>query len=268
MESLLMIRPTITEFNRVVGAIVQKGIYHQYQEGRPMDAFAYIVNGSADYDFGDYSLTVKEGDVLFLAKGSSYTMTVTTAAYGFLYVNFSFDTKENKYFKSDVFEAEGGRKTEDLFHKILSVWDLGAPTAKEECMALLYMIYADFLKAANASYHPSAKRRHMEDALKYIDKNLSNEALSVAEIAAAVHMSVTNFRRTFKEAFNMSPMRYINMKRISRAKELLYGTNKSVTEIAYEVGYSSIYYFGSAFKKEVKCSPSEYRQLGKRNPSI
>ena len=74
--ALFELRPTILSFRRAIGATVHKGIYNQHQKGRPYDCFAYILTGSATYDFGNYSLNVKAGDLLFLAKGSSYTMTV------------------------------------------------------------------------------------------------------------------------------------------------------------------------------------------------
>ena len=100
----------------------------------------------------------------------------------------------------------------------------------------------------------------MNNALKYINQNLENERLSVPEIAEYAHLSESHFRRSFKETFNISPIRYINMQRINRAKDLIRYSADTFSEIAEKLGFSSIYHFSHSFKKEVGYSPSEYRK--------
>ncbi len=260
--ALLESRPTISSFRRAIGATVHKGVYKQHPNGRPYDCFAYILNGFATYDFGSYVLHVKAGDLLFLAKGSSYTMTVHNE-YGFLHANFILDVSEASPLQCEAFPAPSGKKTEDLFHKLIATWRRATPTAKEDCLALLYMVYSDFLSTANFSYIHSDKKNLMEKATDYIHRNLGDETMTVAKIAEAVHMGERHFRRLFKEAYSLSPLRYIHMKRITRAKELLLYSNMPLGQIAAETGFSSIYYFSNAFKKEVNCSPSEYRKTEK-----
>lgn len=262
--ALLEPRPTVSSFRRAIGATVHKGVYNQHPSGRPYDCFAYILNGSATYDFGDYTLHVKAGDLLFLAKGTSYTMTVHNE-YGFLHANFVLDGSAASPLQCEAFPAPSGKKTEDLFHKLIATWRRATPTAKEDCLALLYMVYSDFLNTANSSYIHSDKKNLMEKATDYINNNLEDETMTVARIASAVHMSERHFRRSFKEAYNLSPLRYINMKRITRAKELLCYSDLPLGKIAATAGFSSIYYFSNAFKKEVHCSPSEYRKTRQKH---
>ena len=262
--ALFELRPTILSFRRAIGATVHKGIYNQHQKGRPYDCFAYILTGSATYDFGNYSLNVKAGDLLFLAKGSSYTMTVHNE-YGFLHANFVLNISEDSSIQCEAFPAPSGKKPEDLFHKLIATWRRATPTAKEDCLALLYMVYSDFLNTANFSYIHSDKKNLMEMATDYINNNLEDETMTIAKIASAVHMSERHFRRSFKETYNLSPLRYINMKRITRAKELLCYSDMPLSQIAIAAGFSSIYYFSNAFKKEVNCSPSEYRKTRQKH---
>ena len=56
----------------------------------------------------------------------------------------------------------------------------------------------------------------------------------------------------------MSPMAYLRRLRMEKAKELLKLPEKSVGEIAEEVGYSGIYQFSRVFKREALMTPSEY----------
>ncbi|MBQ4556293.1 MAG: helix-turn-helix transcriptional regulator [Clostridia bacterium] len=265
---LLSARPLIVHFQRAVGAALSKNVYHQFPKGRPYDVFAYILFGEATYDFGDYAVKARAGDLLYLPYGSSYTLTVHSERYGFLYASFSFVQSEKTVYRAVAFHAPSGKPTENLFHKILSTWQMQSPTVREECLSLLYSIYADLLTAGTGNYLPSNKRQHMEQATAFIRAHLADETLAVKDIAAAVHLSESHFRRLFKEAHNMSPVEYINMLRITEAKELLKNSDHSLTEIAAKCGFSSIYYFSLLFKKEVNCTPSEYRKTRRRLESV
>ena len=109
-------------------------------------------------------------------------------------------------------------------------------------------------------YLHSQKHQRMEKAREYIDAHITNPDLTVQGVANTFKMSESHFRYSFKAMHNMSPTQYIQQKRICLAKALLRETNDSLTYIAESIGYSSIYYFSEAFKKEIECSPSEYRK--------
>lgn len=262
--TLLDSRPTVLDFCRAIGATVRVGTFNQYPNGREYDSFAYVLQGSATYDFGEYAIDAKAGDILFLAKGSSNTLTVHEE-YKFLYASFTF---REARLQCEAFPAPSGKQTEDLFHKIVATWNRATPTVKEDCLALLYRIYSDFLNTAKAAYHPSDKKNILEFSIEYIHKHLDDDTLTIAKIAAASQMGERHFRRSFKEAYNISPLRYINMRRITRAKELLRYSDMPLSQIATATGFSSIYYFSNAFKKEVHCSPSEYRKTRRKNRSV
>ena len=80
---------------------------------------------------------------------------------------------------------------------------------------------------------------------------------SLAQIAG---MSRTGFSNQFKALVGETPLNYITQWRILQAKELLQESNKSVGEIAEEVGYMSEAAFNRVFKKRVTQTPLKYRQ--------
>ena len=53
---------------------------------------------------------------------------------------------------------------------------------------------------------------------------------------------------------------YLTTSRMTRAKELLAGTDRPITEIAFDVGYNDSNYFSTAFRKHEGISPSQYRK--------
>lgn len=252
------LKPNIQAFLDGSGWDFQKGKHpRKYPE---YDSFLYVVFGTAVYDFGDYTVTVQEGDLLFLARGCTYTMEVLSETCGTVYANFRFAVPEDTLLKCEAVVPPGGKNIEYSIRKIITAWRIQTPTMQADCLSLLYAVYSDFLKASTPAYLHSQKHQRMEKAREYIDAHITAPDLSVSGVALAFKMSDSHFRYSFKAMHNMSPARYIQQQRICLAKTLLRNTNDSLTDIAESIGYSGIYYFSEAFKKEVGCAPSEYRK--------
>ena len=98
---------------------------------------------------------------------------------------------------------------------------------------------------------------HLLRAKDVIDREYARP-LDVATLAAEAHASTAHFSRSFKRAFGETPHKYLALRRIERAKELLRGTDRSVTEVSLEVGFQSLGSFGSAFRELVGESPGTY----------
>jgi len=267
LYALSELRPTIQTFHRGIGAILKKGFCPADKTGRRNDGLVYILKGQTVYDFGEYTFEAKTGDLLYLAKGSIYSMNIRSQSYEVLIANFDFFAEDGTQFRSAAFPAPGGKSTEHLFRKLVSTWHMRSSTVKEECLASLYAIYADFLRATEeVGFLPTIKRQRMENAIQYINEHLHEKDLAVADIAKHIALSESYFRNSFKEAFSLSPVQYINMQRISRIKERLRYTAEPISGIADHFGFSSVYHFCHLFKKEVGCTPSEYRSKHAQYP--
>ena len=259
-KTLYELQPNIREFHSAIGRVYDKGSYFHYPSGRPFDSFTYVVEGHAICDFGDYQIEAKAGDLLFWPQGSIHRA-IVLERYHIVIANFYLDVPEIDMLCDEKVTPTGGANIEHALRKMLATWQTQPPAMNTDCLSLLYSVYSAYLNAGRSSYLPSQKRFHMEQALRYIDKHIAEEGLCVQDIAKALKMSESHFRHLFKEVHNISPARYISLKRIQIAKRLLSTADEiSVEEIAHQVGFSSIYYFSSAFKKEVKCSPTEWRK--------
>jgi AraC-like DNA-binding protein len=89
-----------------------------------------------------------------------------------------------------------------------------------------------------------------------------SETIKLHQIACALNVSTFHFCRKFKLETGVTFVDYLNRIRIERAKILLYNSNLSVTEVAYEVGFQSLTHFNRTFRKLVCSSPTEYRSRG------
>ncbi|GAA4284133.1 AraC family transcriptional regulator [Brevibacterium daeguense] len=97
-------------------------------------------------------------------------------------------------------------------------------------------------------------------AALFVRDNLA-EPLSVADIADHVGYSEFHFTRLFARAFGCSPVQYLAAQRFQRAKELLVGSDHTVSDICCAVGFSSLGTFTRRFTLEVGVSPGGIRRL-------
>ena len=86
------------------------------------------------------------------------------------------------------------------------------------------------------------------------------EPLDVAAVAAVACFSEAHFSRCFRDVFGETPHRYLQRRRVERAMFLLRETDRSVTDICFDVGFSSLGTFSRTFRDIVGESPSDYRQ--------
>jgi AraC-like DNA-binding protein len=85
------------------------------------------------------------------------------------------------------------------------------------------------------------------------------EPLDVAAVAAVAHVSEAHFSRSFRAVFGESPHRYLQRRRVERSMFLLRETDRSVTDICLDVGFTSLGTFSRTFRAIVGVSPSTYR---------
>ncbi|MAT53807.1 MAG: hypothetical protein CMN32_04955 [Saprospirales bacterium] len=104
---------------------------------------------------------------------------------------------------------------------------------------------------------PSTDQRFLDKVAAAIEENMGNEFFSVEDLAAAVHFSRSQLHRKLKSLIGKSPTDLIREFRLCRAKELLEQKSGNVSEIALEVGYSSLSYFTRSFKAAFGVLPSE-----------
>lgn len=94
--------------------------------------------------------------------------------------------------------------------------------------------------------------------VSYIEQNIHRN-ITVEELAQLVNLHPNYLISQFKKRFGLSPIKYINQRKITLAKDYLFTTNMSISDIADILGYNDVYYFSNTFKKAMGVCPSEYR---------
>lgn len=101
---------------------------------------------------------------------------------------------------------------------------------------------------------------YINSALKYISKAWNDESLSLDKIAAAAGFSTGYFDRLFAEHTGMTVMEYARTYKLIRSAVLLRSTDKSILDIALDLGYSNQENYTRAFRNVFELSPGEYRK--------
>lgn len=110
----------------------------------------------------------------------------------------------------------------------------------------------------NRDFNRSNISDQINSAKILVQENIST--ITPEKLAEATYMSYSKFRKIFKEYTGFAPAQYIQEVRINIAKEILTNTNRSIKEIAFELGYENKDYFFTVFKKHTGLTPISYRK--------
>ena len=86
------------------------------------------------------------------------------------------------------------------------------------------------------------------------------EELTLADLCLETGLSAWHLLRAFRQAFGETPKAFLTRLRLERAKELLTISTRSVTEICFDLGFSSLGSFSTLFHRRVGLSPAEFRR--------
>ncbi len=124
---------------------------------------------------------------------------------------------------------------------------------------LLASVARDYRHSVDAEREePSQLSPCVQQCIRTIHESLDAPP-TVSEMAQAAYMSETAFRKRFKTEVGCSPLDYTTRRRVREAKKLLARGGRSITEVAYELGFSSSQYFATVFKRVTGVSPSKLR---------
>ena len=125
-------------------------------------------------------------------------------------------------------------------------------------LELIYVLNSEIAKQ-HINGKSNANSLVIEKTLKYIDEHLT-ENLSLERLAQLNNLSPVHFHNIFKKTMEKTLRKYVEEKRIKQSISLILTTHMTLTEIAFECGFSSQSYFSYAFKRKMGCTPREYMQ--------
>jgi AraC-like DNA-binding protein/mannose-6-phosphate isomerase-like protein (cupin superfamily) len=150
------------------------------------------------------------------------------------------------------------------FAEVQSLFDAIEKEAKAHAEIANYLTMALVTKLAAFLREEGLKEEQQTPTLAakaraFIDKNYK-ENIRLGDIAAATHTNAYYLSHLFKAEVGLSPMKYVILRRIGEAQNLLINTDMTITQIAAQVGYNNSNYFQNVFKGALGMTPGEYRR--------
>ena len=232
-----------------------------------------ITEGSSNYLIDDRQYAVKKGDLLVynphivhdeVAGVGSEVETWCVAVGGLrmrgLPENALLPADKGCVFRADALFEQMNSLCEIMF-QLLSGPFIGSPTY---CHGLLLSFLTMTLAVAEIQEHPLIESEEEESVLgnrikRYIDAHF-REPLTLQTIADALNVSTYYLAHVFKDMSGYAPMTYLQKRRIGEAQTLLIHTDKSISEIAYSLGYDAQSHFNQQFSRHVGMPPGEFRK--------
>ena len=242
-----------TEYYRILSVLeLEWDERRERAERRDFHALSFRIKGNAVFEHGKKKDTVGTGDIAFVPKGFDYTLDAKSCEH--LYV-VHFEMLPEKAEEFSFFALSDTAYFEELFKKLHRVWQRKESGYRLSATSIFYKILEEMTKDLAERASVTNKDR-LTATVEYIHRHYSDPNITVTHLAEIYGSSTTYFRRVFKDAYNTTPLKYINRLRLKRAEELLRSGYYSVTDAAFESGFSDPKYFSRFIKKEKGKAPT------------
>jgi AraC-like DNA-binding protein len=151
---------------------------------------------------------------------------------------------------------QGERSYARAFDDVLTLSQAAGRWAAIRAAHRLEAILIDLAEARDAAPPPP---RWVMNATEELARDVTSPA-DYESLSQKLGMSVRSLRRNFRARLGTSPHQYRIVGRVQRARELLLKTDVPLKEIAQELGYSDVFYFGRQFKQHTGVSPATFRR--------
>ncbi len=244
-----------------------------------------VLNGTATHIVDSDQFIIKKGDVFVFNENTSHGFSNThdlkicnimykpehlhkmgydlKASPGFqaLFVMEPFYRKENSFKSMLQLTMPGFEYVMNLITSMFNEYQ----NKHQGYQTIVYSRFLELVVYLSREYAIDNKKQseklfNIAKTISYIEEYYL-EPVKLKELADMSCISIRQFIRVFKENYKMTPMNYILKLRLQHACSLLKNSAYSISDIAYESGFSDSNYFTRQFRKVLKVTPKEYRKL-------
>ncbi len=231
----------------------------------------YIVSGDLRVWCNDVKFEVSCGDFYFVRPGQKHKEEAISKEIEFVYLRFKYiDEKSSNanIFPMDLNldkqilrNMEKSEMTSAMF-AIINELSEEKKCAQEVVTSHISRIVWLIIRELNIEVEEYDKRKGVknqivESSISYVNKNLYN-SIKIKDISNYCNVSPDYLSHIFKDVTDITILNYINNLKMQKAAAMLIDENKTIKEVAYNLGYSDPLYFSKRFKKWFGCSPTNY----------
>ncbi len=229
---------------------------------RPHYCMGLILEGRGNFRFGNQTVTVEQGDIIFVPIGSTYASYWSGPA-GAHYISAHFSFENHELFSRNK-KIEIQKVTlpdcSDLKNKFEAMHEACNGHKSQQLAALGLFFEIIGMVYPRLSYTQTGRMdERIEAAVLFIEKHLT-EDISIEQLAGVSNMSISHFHECFRAQVGCSAISYKHRMCVRKAQILLAESDFSIEEVSGMVGFHSSIYFREIFKKITGKSPGEYRK--------
>lgn len=249
----------------MVGVSYCDGSYRIRRERSPIYVFEYVERGEGRVRVDGREFIARAGDVYLLPRGSDHEYASSRAnPWVKMWMNASgplLDSLIPLYGLDSVYHVPG-YDARMLFERILAAARSGGDA--RDIFGRIALLCHELLigLAARVGRGAGGVSGEAEALRGFLDRSVESD-VSVADMAARIYRSPSQTIRLFREAFGVTPYRYLIERRMDAARLLLRDTSLPVKHIAYRLRFADEHYFSNQFRLRVGVTPSAYR-VGER----
>jgi AraC-like DNA-binding protein len=126
---------------------------------------------------------------------------------------------------------------------------------------LIFNKYFSVISDAKANTNTTPlDKDFINKVLDYINDNIGNPDLSVEVLASQLNLSRSQFYRKIKALTNQTANEFLRNIRLQKAKQIIENGNSNISEVCYQIGFSSPSYFTKCFKNYFGLLPTEIKK--------
>lgn len=225
-------------------------------KNRQQCGLCYKYAGRTTYIHNGKHYTNDSDHIAFIPKGSSFQYTRDEQG-GCIIVEFLAENAGNEI---ETYVVNNGAEVLSILTKLERAFTFKKPGYTAYCMSALYRLLFSVITQNENLYIAKVKKHRIQPGIEYLENHYHDYNLNIKQLADVSGVSEVYFRKMFTEIYGIPPKKYINLIRISKAKELLLSDEISMQQISEEVGFHDVYSFCKAFRKANDCTPTEYRK--------
>lgn len=135
----------------------------------------------------------------------------------------------------------------------------GVPDCELELKSRLFHLWAVLCAHGTRAEAADGRLDELRGAMELIDREYASH-LTLADLAAAAHMSESHFCRSFAAVAHKTPFSYLQQVRIQKSCQYLKNSDLAVSRIAVSCGFNDLSYYARRFREQLGCTPTEYRR--------
>lgn len=246
----------ITNVNMILHIRQTGGKLMQFKQRKDY-GLIFVEQGSIRFDYGHETFLADSQQVMLIARDIDYAITFESSC-SFYVVNFDMSCGALTS-TFCVFNHPVRGKLVEFLRQLCIDWDFRRDDAQVSYISRIYQLLAMIELPCGSAMVSGSPSATITPSIAYLKEHYTDPDINNDVLAQVSNISTVYFRKLFVQQYGQPPMAYIRQRRIEHAKMLLRSEYfDSITDVAIQSGFKSLYHFSKAFRQMVGTSPSEY----------